>query len=152
MRVMKHTGALLGITIFLLGIASVGAQKAPESIWEGIFTDAQIERGKTAYTANCGSCHGPNLNSRENGVASLGGQDFDFNWRGQTIGERFERTKKTMPPQGTGKLSDQVYVDIIAYILQYNGYPTGDIELKADLDNLRKIVIESQSAGGSPVK
>src|SRR5262249_44043513 len=151
MRVMNQKGALLVGSLIAAAAVSLCAQKAP-SIWEGIFTDAQVERGKTAYTANSESWHGPFLNKHDNGVSSLGGQDFDFNWRGQTVGERFERTKKTMPPHAEGKLGDQTYLDIITYILQYNGYPTGSSELKADPETLKKIVIETQSAGGTPVQ
>ena len=47
---------------------------------------------------------------------------------------------KHMPPE-RNSLGDQVYLDIIAYILQFNKVPAGGQELKPDLSVLQQIVI-----------
>ena len=46
-----------------------------------------------------------------------------------------------MPPEEKNSLGDQVYLDIIAYILQFNKVPAGGQELKPDLSVLQQIVI-----------
>ena len=49
------------------------------------FTAEQAARGKTAYDANCVSCHGPDLVSANYGPP-LAGAYFEGKWVGQTVG------------------------------------------------------------------
>ena len=46
-----------------------------------------------------------------------------------------------MPLGNPGILSDQEYLDIISYILKFNGYPTGGREVEPDPAKLGKIRI-----------
>jgi hypothetical protein len=50
-----------------------------------------------------------------------------------------------MPPGGAGSLSDREYLDVVAYILQFNKYPAGAQELTPEKSLLEKIVIEPVS-------
>src|SRR5262245_62013186 len=104
-RAAFMTGAPV-IALLALGAISAAAQKVPESTWDGVFTEAQAERGKAAYAANCAGCHGVGLIAKRGGEpTSLTGQDFEFNWYNQTVAERFERIRTTMPPAAKGSLS-----------------------------------------------
>ena len=49
-----------------------------------------------------------------------------------------------MPAGAPGSLDDQTYIDIVAYILQFNGMPAGNQKLVPDLDSLEKIVITAR--------
>ncbi|MCH7475336.1 MAG: hypothetical protein IIA27_11765 [Gemmatimonadetes bacterium] len=49
-----------------------------------------------------------------------------------------------MPQEEPGTLRPQEYLDVVAYILQANGYPAGDRELTAEPSVLRAIRIEPQ--------
>ena len=51
-----------------------------------------------------------------------------------------------MPYGAAGKLSGNEYLDIVVYILRFNGYPVGQQELKLDADVLKQIVIEPRPA------
>ena len=51
-----------------------------------------------------------------------------------------------MPKGSEGILSAQEYLDIIAYVLHFNGYPAGKQDLKADIPALAKIFIEPRPA------
>src|SRR5690606_37640325 len=44
-----------------------------------------------------------------------------------------------MPANAPGSLTDQQYVDIVAYLLAENGHPTGTEELPADTEVLAQI-------------
>ena len=44
----------------------------------------------------------------------------------------FEKTKSTMPRNAAGSLSDEMYTDIIGYVLKANGFPAGAGELHVD--------------------
>ena len=49
-----------------------------------------------------------------------------------------------MPAGAPGSLDGQTYVDIVAYILQFNGMPAGNQKLMPDLQALEKIVITAR--------
>jgi mono/diheme cytochrome c family protein len=121
---------------------SQGASSKP--ILEGVFTAEQAERGKQLYPSRCAQCHGDELVS-DSDAPSLTAQAFRYSWHQKTIAERFERIRTTMPPGGAGSLSDQEYLDVVAYILQFNKYPAGAQELAPEKSLLEKIVIEPVS-------
>jgi PQQ-dependent dehydrogenase (s-GDH family) len=104
------------------------------------FTAEQAARGKTAYDANCVSCHGPDLISANYGPP-LAGPYFDGKWVGQTAGALYKHTHDRMPPSRPGQLGDDTYADLVAYILQVNGLPAGDAALPTDLDQLNQMTI-----------
>jgi hypothetical protein len=47
-----------------------------------------------------------------------------------------------MPPKKARSLDDQTYLDIVAYILQFNNVPAGNKKLEPNVAALEKIVIE----------
>ena len=49
-----------------------------------------------------------------------------------------------MPQNAPRSLGDQVYVDLIAFLLDANAFPTGDEELTADESVLRAILIKGK--------
>ncbi|RYG99399.1 MAG: cytochrome c, partial [Alphaproteobacteria bacterium] len=104
------------------------------------FTAEQAARGKTAYDANCVSCHGPDLISANYGPP-LAGPYFAGKWPGQTVGALYTHTHDRMPPSRPASLGDETYADLVAYILQVNGVAAGDTELPADVEKLGEMVI-----------
>lgn len=108
---------------------SAGADGSPAS-----FTAEQADRGKTAYDANCVSCHGQNLIAANYGPP-LAGDYFGGKWNGRPVSDLYAKVH-TMPPSRPGSLSDETYADITAYILQVNGLPAGDTELTPDADQV----------------
>lgn len=132
----------IAFCLVLMMSASVGvnAQNAVSSS-TGVFTDEQARRGAAAYNANCATCHGTDLHSTDKEVPNLTEQEFKYGWVGKTIGERFEVARDTMPPRDEHSLDDQVYLDIVTYILKFNKVPSGKTELKPDIEILKRIVI-----------
>jgi PQQ-dependent dehydrogenase (s-GDH family) len=104
------------------------------------FTAEQAARGKTAYDANCVSCHGPDLISANYGPP-LAGPYFEGKWVGQTVAALYTHVHDRMPPSRPGELGDETYADLVAYILSVNGLPAGDAELPADLSKLEAMTI-----------
>lgn len=97
-----------------------------------IFTEDQAERGHLAYAHNCLDCHGSNLDNGEFGGPPLKGLSFARHWDATNVAALFSFMKAKMPPDRPGQLNDETYTDIITYILNENGYKTGDKELPAD--------------------
>ena len=133
---------------FAVALATpAAAQDATTDIWEGVFTEEQVERGREAYMNNCASCHGEDLVGTTAEIPTLTAPAFRWSWQTRTIAEKFERIHTTMPPTSPGSLEDQTYADIVAYILNFNDYPTGEIELTPDMERLEQIVIALEEDG-----
>lgn len=115
------------------------AQSA-QSAWDGVFNKDQLERGRTAYNAQCARCHGETLGGGETSPA-LVDERFFATWAGRTVGELVEYTRTTMPSDGPGKMSRKRCIDIAAYLLSANGFPAGDHEFPTELDALNQITI-----------
>ena len=55
------------------------------TVWDGVYTEAQAERGGVQYTESCAGCHAPDLRG-DNTSPSLVGQSFAFLWGGSHSG------------------------------------------------------------------
>jgi mono/diheme cytochrome c family protein len=126
-------------TLYLLTQPSAGQSK-PVSIHDGIFTPTQATLGDRAFGVNCASCHGTDLAGGQH-APSLAGDAFLLRWQGRSVGDLFQRISTSMPQQSPGTLTAKTVLDIVAFILQANGYPTGNSEL-TDPNQLNKIKID----------
>ena len=109
---------------------------------DGHFSVEQTARGKALYAEHCLECHG----SRLQGVSAdpLAGESFMRDWGSgkRTVDDLYYIIRTTMPFGAGNTLEKQQYVDIITYILNVNGYPTGAAELTPDQEVLSEIIIE----------
>ena len=124
-------------------IACVGAQEATRSVWDGVYTQEQADRGRPLYNEHCASCHADTLMGGEMSPPLVGGE-FLSNWNGLTLGDLFERIRTTMPQNKPGKLTREVNADITAYILSVNKFPAGKTELPHSAEFLKDIRIDSE--------
>lgn len=134
---------------------------------DGLYTKEQANRGRDVFRRECAECHREDLNGRKtDGGPPLRGMEFRNKWRGQSVLEILRPAEELMPAQHPGKawstadspvrsaaqppasgqpvneLSRKAYVDVIAYLLQQNGAPMGDIELPADPTLLKTIIVK----------
>jgi mono/diheme cytochrome c family protein len=117
---------------------SLGADSG-RTINDHVLSVSQAQRGQQAFRQNCAiGCHMTDMTGSER-APSLAGDSFMLRWNGQTLGDLFQRIQQTMPQTAPHSLSDQTYIDIVAYILSANGLPTGSSDLKSDLDSLKAI-------------
>jgi len=136
-------GLLLAITLSLVPPPAVwGLQATKEdgkrTVWDGVYTEAQAERGGVLYTESCAGCHAPDLRGNTTSP-SLVGLSFAFLWGERTLGELFGEIQRLMPTDRPNSLPAQTYRDILAFILRANSYPAGEQEL--DADRLDQILI-----------
>jgi mono/diheme cytochrome c family protein len=124
-------------------ICTAIAQQPTRSVWDGVYTDEQANRGQGLYKEHCASCHADTLTGGEMSPPLAGG-DFLSNWNGLTLGELFERIRTTMPLNKAGKLTREVNADITAYILSFNKFPAGKTELPHSTEFLKQIRIETE--------
>ena len=113
---------------------------ARKTTWDGVFTEQQAERGKDSFrSGRCGGCHQLDL-SGDRGPA-LKGSDFLTHWENGGVNRLFDKIRETMPPNGVNEVTEDAKVDIVAYLLQSNGFPAGKIELRAGPESLDTIDI-----------
>lgn len=116
----------------MLGISSaLYAQSASQSVWDGVYTSAQADRGKAVYSNACSRCHAETLDGNDE-VPPVKGSHFMTNWDGQTVADLVQRIRNTMPLDDPGSLSGASTTDLVAYLLQQNGAPAGSTELTSD--------------------
>jgi len=115
---------------------------ADKSVWDGVYTTSQASRGKAIYTASCQMCHGENLGGGFDAavqVPALKREDFGLIRR--DLNNLYGFVLDSMPRNEPGNLSAGNAVDVIAYILQQNGFPAGGTDLVPDPSVLEAILI-----------
>lgn len=121
----------------MLGLAATGQAQEPDktTVWRGVYTAAEAARGEAAYGNYCSGCHQPDLTGYG---GLLVGQKFMDHWREDNVGSFYRLMKVSMPRGAPDSLGDQAYLDIMAFILESNGFPAGRSELKpAVLDSIQ---------------
>jgi S-disulfanyl-L-cysteine oxidoreductase SoxD len=116
-----------GVLALTLGIASAQART---SIWDGVYTDAQADHGRTLYMQNCGRCHGADLSGTFE-IPPLIGRFMPY-WSGSTLDALFDYVGTAMPLDHPGALGAAANADIVAFILKSNDIPSGAKELSAN--------------------
>jgi mono/diheme cytochrome c family protein len=129
------------LVIALAGAAAAGLSKAQEtrSVWDGVYTDPQAERGKAIYFEKCAHCHGPTLMGGGAGAGPLQGATFGGNWNGVPLGDMLDRMRSSMPLDKPATLSRQQSADVLAYIFSVNKFPAGKAELPRQAEMLNMI-------------
>jgi len=138
---VASTFVVLGLVQSLA--AAQGEQQASESqsVWDGVYTAEQAKRGQALYEKDCSTCHGDRLNGTGEAPALSGGK-FLSNWNGLTVGDLFERIRKTMPQGKPERLTRREKADVLAYILNFNKFPAGKSELREQTEWLKQIQFE----------
>ena len=123
--------------------AGLLSAQTTRSVWNGVYTASQAERGATLYANNCASCHGSALGGGESAPPLTGGE-FSSNWNGLTAGDLFERIRTTMPADRPGKLTREQDADVMAYMFSISEFPAGEAELEHQTEALKQIRIEAK--------
>src|SRR5688572_14351474 len=132
----------MGLLTAALSFGAVSAQQATtKTVWDGVFTAEQAERGAAAYKATCSECHGGDLMG-DGFAPALTGADFQGNWNDLSVGDLFERIRISMPPSGPSSVTPAQKADIVAHIFNQNKYPAGTTELEPNTEVLKTIKIE----------
>jgi mono/diheme cytochrome c family protein len=121
---------------------SAAAPSAPipgVSVTTGVYTADQAARGHEVYASSCGQCHT---------MVQHSGSAFATAWNNRRLYDLFEIVHTTMPLDNPGGLSEQEYIDVIAYLLELNGVPAGKTSLSADAAALKGLRIDVTPTAG----
>ena len=114
----------------LMFAAPLWSQSAPRSSDAGVYTREQLSRGEDVFVGQCRSCHTPESHTSP---------AFHAAWGGKPLSELYAYIRERMPKNEPASLSDQEYVDVVAYLLRLNRAPEGSTELPPDPDALKGI-------------
>jgi mono/diheme cytochrome c family protein len=140
------------VLVLVTAMSSLAQEPAVQerSVWEGVYSQAQAQRGATIFGQACLACHAskPGEVAGHGPAPSLIGEDFTFRWTDSSIADIFDTIRQTMPEAAPNSLSAAEYAALTAYILQLNGYPSGTDEIDpAQREALQLIYIEEAPAG-----
>ena len=133
---------MAAIHAFPFGAHDAVSAQQTQSVWDGVYTEAQAMRGEPLYAQECAACHGPDLEGGEM-APGLSGGEFVWNWNGLSMGDLFERVRVSMPQDNPGKVSRQQKADILAFMLLRNEFPVGETELATRTERLSRILFEA---------
>lgn len=141
---------LVGVgSVIVWAVQNPGASY--RSVWDGVYSTEQAARGGSQFQEHCSSCHGDELQGAE--AKALKGDRFWTDWKESTVDYLLERISKSMPYSEDGSLagtlSEQTYADLVAHILNVNGFPAGEKELTKD-SSLGIQVIRKEGPGELP--
>jgi mono/diheme cytochrome c family protein len=126
-----------------LGWASISLPACGEA-GRGLYTTAQAELGAHQYAAYCVTCHGADLRGPQ---LPLKGPPFaSLGETGMTLGQFFDFVVRDTPAGSMKSLTHEQYVEIMAYIMQQNGYASGNRALRFDEALRSKTKITAQPA------
>lgn len=128
------------VVLVSLGALCVSAAQT-DGLDAGVYTDEQASRGKSHYEAFCASCHVGDLGgtlAADTGAPPLRGAPFMASLEKKGVAAVFDYVKTTMPYDDPASLREAEYLDILAFLIQANGFPGGARELTGgDIPRLR---------------
>jgi S-disulfanyl-L-cysteine oxidoreductase SoxD len=121
------------LLVIEIGVVAQKVDSSTRTVWDGVYTSAQADRGRGFYNEHCARCHGGNLQGGES--RALTGDRFWTTWQETTVDRLLVHVSTNMPASEDGSLKGtlgaSVYADIVAYILSRNDFPAGSSELSA---------------------
>ena len=118
-----------------------GQAETPRSLLSGVYTEQQALQGQALYYEHCLQCHGETMAGADKAPA-LTGPQFASTWSGAPLVALVARIL-TMPPEKPGSLTQQQAVDVLTYMLWYNGLPLGAEPLAAAPEVLSEITFQT---------
>jgi len=120
--------------VFFVTEVQAQSETREKTVLDGVYSNAQGERGRVFYTTHCSSCHGNSLE----GVSAppLTGNRFIERWREGALYPLYDFIRTRMPfgrPANAKPIPDTEYLDILTYVLKVNGYRAGESELTPSL-------------------
>ena len=117
---------------------ATAAQKRA-TVWDGVYTAAQADRGQAAFVKSCGGCHRDDMSGGDDSEPPLRGDHFTANWEDSSLAALFDFVATNMPKSNPGSLSLEACVDILAFMLKMNEMPAGQVELTTDIEAMDQI-------------
>jgi cytochrome c553 len=148
---MRATHAV-GIAAFALLLwggppIAVAQSAAPDShydsfstIWNGVYSPDEAERGKKTAARLCENCHGTDLKGTDK-APRLTGKEFFDQWNDLRLSDVVAYIQSAMPRTHAFYVGPDDTRDIIGYMLRESGVPAGRLPISKDMNVLNQIFV-----------
>ena len=142
---MRQLTVLAGVVVWVGCLTQLMAQPPTEaapsqSVWSGIYSEAQAFRGEKVADTVCIGCHGAGLEGGDSGSKLVGG-NFLSAWNDKPVSELSDWILKNMPENAPGTLKEEDVVAVVAYMFQRNEVPAGKQDMPIAREALAQITI-----------
>lgn len=118
------------LVVSLVTLTSAASQKTTN---DGIYTKAQADGAKAQFDKICADCHAFTVAEKKRPQdLPLGDEPFFTKWEGRALSELATIIVTTMPNDGSAVVNDEETLNLLAYILQRNGFPAGTSPLTSE--------------------
>lgn len=132
------------VSLMLIALLTGADGQGSAPFPHGYYTKEQAQAGQQIFDSTCALCHGEHLEGKAG--PALSGQQFLSVSQFQKVTAYYflHFMSKHMPLNAPGSLTKTQYLDLLAYLLEVNGYASGSHELTTDSAELKDIKIEPQ--------
>ena len=100
---------------------------------DGIYSKAQADAAKPKFEKLCSECHAFTVAAKKQEQdLPLGDEPFLKKWEGRSLDELLTLIVTTMPNDGSAVISDEEGLNLLAYVLQQNGFAAGKAPLNKE--------------------
>src|SRR5256885_3548799 len=124
---------ILTVLVVIASSIIIAAQQRGGGAAAAVYTAQQAASGRGVYQTNCAICHQQDL-SGSGDAPTLRGSEFVSNWGPRTTRELLSFLQLTMPPARQGTLSQEDYLNTVAFVLQSHGARPGTTALPPNTD------------------
>ncbi len=133
MSILLFVVATIGVTISVFGEAISASEPLDLN---GLFSITQTEKGSSLFAGHCAQCHS----------AEQASKFFSDRWASKRLGDFYDHIHKTMPPENSGRLQGQDYLDITAFFAFESGFIPGEQKISVEALQWRNVTITPSSA------
>ncbi len=125
---------------WMVAAGATAAQNQPfTTVWDGVYTAGEADRGRDAAARLCGRCHGDDLKGGQ--VHGLIGTPFFERWTNLRLLDVVSYIQTAMPHEHEFVVPAATTRDIVGYMLRESGIPAGRTEMAKDVNTQADILI-----------
>ena len=125
----KADALIAGVAVVCVVAGSASALRATarqKTTNDGIYSKAQADAAKPKFDKLCSECHAFTVAAKKQEQdLPLGDEPFLKKWEGRSLDELLTLIVTTMPNDGSAVVNDAEGLDLLAYVLQQNGFAPG---------------------------
>jgi len=123
----------MAVSALVCATTAMRAAAVQQTTNDGIYSKAQADAAKPQFDKLCAECYAFTVaTKKQEKDLPLGDEPFLKKWEGRSLDELLTLIVTTMPNDGSAVVNDEETLNLLAYILQRNGYPTGAAPLTKD--------------------
>jgi cytochrome c5 len=126
-------GAVAVWSACALAVAPGASTPGQKTTNDGIYSKTQADAAKPQFDKLCSQCHAFTVAALKQAKdLPLGDEPFLKKWDGRSLDELLTLIVTTMPNDGSAVVTDEEAFNLLAYVLQQNGFAPGKAPLAKD--------------------